>query len=56
MPKSPTKLADELSELPPSAIALSIRDETYFDAIRGVVDRFATKKDLNTIYISAAIP
>ncbi|KYK30697.1 MAG: hypothetical protein AYK23_04420 [Candidatus Proteinoplasmatales archaeon SG8-5] len=56
MPKSPSKLADELSELPPSAIALSIRDETYFDAIRGVVDRFATKKDLNTIYISAAIP
>jgi hypothetical protein len=56
MPKSPSKLADELSELPPSAISLSIRDETYFDAIRGVVDRFATKKDLNTIYISAAIP
>lgn len=56
MPKTPSKLADELSELPPSAISLSIRDETYFDAIRGVVDRFATKKDLNTIYISAAIP
>ncbi len=56
MPKSPSKLADELAELPPSAIALSIRDDTYFDAIRGVVDRFATKKDLNTIYISAAIP
>ena len=56
MPKSPSKLADELAELPPSAIALSIRDDTYFDAIRGVVDRFATKKDLDTIYISAAIP
>ena len=56
MPKSPTKLAEELAELPPSAISLSIKDETYFDAIRGVVDTFATKKDLNTIYISAAIP
>ncbi len=56
MPKSPTQLAEELAELPPSAISLSIRDETYFDAIRGVVDTFATKKDLNTIYISAAIP
>ena len=56
MPKSPADLAGELAELPPSAISLVIRDETYFDAIRGVVDIFATKKDLNTIYISAAIP
>ena len=56
MPKSPADLAKELAELPPSAISLTIRDETYFDAIRGVVDIFANKKDLNTIYISAAIP
>lgn len=56
MPKSPADLAKELAELPPSAISLTIRDETYFDAIRGVVDIFAGKKDLNTIYISAAIP
>jgi len=56
MPKSPSRLAEELAELPPSAISLSIKDETYFDAIRGVVDNFATKKNLNTIYISAAIP
>ena len=56
MPKSPTDLAGELAELPASAISLVIRDETYFDAIRGVVDIFASKKDLNTIYISAAIP
>ncbi|MCK5024905.1 MAG: hypothetical protein KAR56_04740 [Thermoplasmata archaeon] len=56
MPKSPAVLAGELAELPPSAISLIIRDETYFDAIRGVVDIFASKKDLNTIYISAAIP
>ncbi|MCK5309283.1 MAG: hypothetical protein KAJ33_06530 [Thermoplasmata archaeon] len=56
MPKSPADLAGELVELPPSAISLVIKDETYFDAIRGVVDIFASKKDLNTIYISAAIP
>ena len=56
MPKSPGDLANELAELPPSAISLTIRDETYFDAIRGVVDVFATKKELSTIYISAAIP
>ena len=56
MTKSPADLAGELAELPPSAISLVIKDETYFDAIRGVVDIFASKKDLNTIYISAAIP
>lgn len=56
MPKSPAELAKELADLPPSAISLVIRDETYFDAIRGVVDIFASKKELNTIYISAAIP
>ncbi|MDD4308570.1 MAG: hypothetical protein PHU53_07170, partial [Thermoplasmata archaeon] len=56
MPKSPAELAEELLQLPPSAISLTIRDETYFDAIRGVVDNFAQKKQLNTIYISAAIP
>jgi archaellum biogenesis ATPase FlaH len=56
MPKTPAELAEELLQLPPSAISLTIRDETYFDAIRGVVDNFATKKNLNVIYISAAIP
>jgi archaellum biogenesis ATPase FlaH len=56
MPKTPSELAEELSELPASAIAMSIRDETYFDAVRGIVDMFATKKDLNVVYISATIP
>lgn len=56
MPKSPANLAEELNLLLPSAISLTIRDETYFDAIRGIVDNFATKKNLNVIYISAAIP
>jgi len=56
MPKSPMDLAKEMMELPPSAISLTVRDDTYFDAIRGVVDVFAGKKDLNTIYISAGIP
>jgi len=57
MPKSPADLSNEFIELPPSSISLTIsRDESYFDAIRGVVDIFASKKGLNTIYISAAIP
>ncbi len=57
MPKSPAQLAEELSELPPSsAISLRIMGESYFDAIRGVVDIFAPKKDIDTIYITSAIP
>jgi archaellum biogenesis ATPase FlaH len=56
MPKSPTDLADELGQMMPSAILLTITDETYFDAIRGIADVFANKNKLNTIYISAAIP
>ena len=56
MPKSPSDLAEELGQMMPSAILLTINDETYFDAIRGIVDIFATKSKLNTIYISAAIP
>ncbi|MBA3045162.1 MAG: hypothetical protein KKH41_09165 [Candidatus Thermoplasmatota archaeon] len=56
MPKSPSELADELAQMMPSAILLTISDETYFDAIRGITDIFASKNNLNTIYISAAIP
>ncbi len=56
MPKSPAELAEELGQMMPSAILLSVNDETYFDAIRGITDNFATKNKLNTIYISAAIP
>jgi archaellum biogenesis ATPase FlaH len=56
MPKSPSELADELGQMMPSAILLTLNDETYFDAIRGIVDIFAAKNKLNTIYISAAIP
>ena len=56
MPKNPTELADELAQMMPSAILLTINDETYFDAIRGIADVFASRNKLNTIYISAAIP
>ena len=57
MAKTPAQLSEELSELPPSsAINLRIKGESYFDAIRSVVDIFAPKKNLDTIYITAAIP
>lgn len=57
MIKSPADLADELRELPPSsAIDLRIQGDSYFDAIRGIVDIFAPKKDVDVIYITVAIP
>lgn len=57
MIKTPAQLSDELAELPPSsAVSLRIKGESYFDAIRGVVDIFAPKKNIDTIYITAAIP
>ncbi len=57
MIKSPGDLANELHELPPSsAINLKIVSDSYFDAIRGIVDIFANKKNLNVIYITVAIP
>ena len=55
--KTPAQLSEELGELPPSsAVSLRIKGESYFDAIRGVVDIFAPKKNIDTIYITAAIP
>lgn len=57
MPKTAAELAEELGQLPPSsAINLRINGESYFDAIRGIVDLFAPKKEIDTIYITAAIP
>ncbi len=57
MIKTPGDLAEELRELPPSsAINLKISGDSYFDAIRGIVDIFAPKKNLDVIYITVAIP
>lgn len=57
MPKTAAELAEELGQLPPSsAINLRVNGESYFDAIRGIVDLFAPKKEIDTIYITAAIP
>ncbi|MCK4756923.1 MAG: hypothetical protein KAS67_00560 [Thermoplasmata archaeon] len=57
MIKSPAELAEELHELPPSsAIDLRIQGDSYFDAIRGIVDIFAPKMNVDVIYITVAIP
>jgi KaiC/GvpD/RAD55 family RecA-like ATPase len=52
-----SNVADKLMTLPESsAIALQIRAEHYFDVIRGILDNFAIKKDLDSIYITSTIP
>jgi archaellum biogenesis ATPase FlaH len=54
---TPSELAEKLGELPPaSAISIRFKAESYFDAIRSVVDIFAPKNDLDTIYITSAMP
>ncbi len=52
-----SNIVDKLSELPPaSSLALYVDVNTYFDALRAIVDIFATKDDLYVFYISSTIP
>jgi len=52
-----TQIAEKLESLPESsAIALKIRAEQYFDIIRGILDIFAKKKELDSIYVTSTIP
>lgn len=50
-------IAEKLATLPESsAIALKIKAEQYFDVVRGILDIFATKKELDSIYVTSTIP
>jgi len=52
-----TMVAEALMELPESsAKSMRIRAESYFDAIRGILDGFAPEKDLDSIYVTSTIP
>ena len=52
-----TEVADRLGGLPEaSAIAMRLKAEQYFDAIQGLLDRFAAKKDLEVVYVTSTIP
>ena len=52
-----SEVSDRLLKLPEaSAVALHLKADQYFDAIQGIVDLFATKKDLDVIYITTTIP
>ena len=51
------ELSEKLSALPvASAVALHLKADQYFDAIQGMIDRFATKKDLEVVYVTSTIP
>jgi KaiC/GvpD/RAD55 family RecA-like ATPase len=53
---SAQKIAAELAETPPSsAISLQMSVDNYLDVIRGVVDLFANKKEMDVIYVTATI-
>src|SRR4030042_598534 len=53
---SAQQIASELNETPPSsAISLQMSVDHYLDVIRGVVDPFANKKQMDTIYVAATI-
>lgn len=51
------EISEKLSGLPvASAVALHLKADQYFDAIQGMIDRFATKKDLEVVYVTSTIP
>jgi len=53
----PAEVSEKLSALPvASAVALHLKADQYFDAIQGLIDRFATKKDLEVVYVTSTIP
>jgi KaiC/GvpD/RAD55 family RecA-like ATPase len=53
---SAQEIAAELGETPPSsAVSLQMSVDNYLDVIRGVVDLFANKKKMDTVYVTATI-
>ncbi len=49
--------SERLLKLPEaSAVAVHLKADQYFDAIQGLVDLFATKKDLDVVYVTTTVP
>ena len=38
------------------AVTLRLKSDQYFDAIQGMVDLFATKKNLDVVYVTTTVP
>lgn len=39
-----------------AAVALRVKADQYFDVIRGMLDLFAMKKDLESVYVTSTVP
>jgi len=51
------RICERLEELGPSvSVAMEISFDSYFDAVRGLVDNFSNSKGLHCIYITSSIP
>ncbi len=51
------EVAEKLGALPDSsAVSLRLKSDQYFDALQGMLDRFAIKRDMEVIYVTATIP
>src|SRR5437879_12240104 len=51
------EVAEKLSTLrEASAVALRLKTVQHFDAIQGMLDRFAMKKNLEVVYVTTTIP
>ena len=52
-----TQISERLMALPETAaVALRMKADQYFDVIRGMLDLFATKKQLETVYVTSTVP
>ncbi len=52
-----SEFSDRLLKLPDAAaVAVHLKADQYFDAIQGIVDLFAAKKDLDVIYVTTTVP
>lgn len=54
--KSAGSIAHQLRELSPgSAVSLQMSVDNYLDVLRGVLDMYANKREMDTIYVTATI-
>ena len=51
------ELSDRLARFEdPSAVALRLKADQYIDAIKGLTYLYATKKDLDVVYVTTTVP